>query len=195
MQGVWQNPALAHNVIHQHHALPILKTLQAATLRSYQAPRARALLLSGPMEHCPRRQAHPAHSPVRGKRPRQYKNRRSLFGHPGVLSEFELKTLKAMQSAEKNSCEFSTWFAAFQHMCEETGAIDAHIAIRGSGAYRFPLAASVRSWVKKRSNFGEPFKYCSASAANVGKTTSSCQSCSASTGAGHAPRKCRRTTR
>jgi hypothetical protein len=49
---------------------------------------------------------------------RQYSNnRRLLFDDPFVLPEFELKTIKAVQSLAGAPVPFADWFEAYDHMC------------------------------------------------------------------------------
>ena len=81
---------------------------------------------------------------------KQYLNREKLFKNADFLPEFELKTLKAINSAGYNECEFSTWHEALEYMYEEIDKIDFDIAIIGAGAYGLPLA----SYVKKIGKIG-----------------------------------------
>lgn len=76
---------------------------------------------------------------------RQYKRREEIFPGTDILPEFELKTLKAVQTVagEKDS-RFSTWFDALEWMYHEAMKIDFDVAIIGCGAYGFPLAAKLK---------------------------------------------------
>lgn len=75
----------------------------------------------------------------------QYKKRELLFANPNVLPEFELKTLKAVQTvAGQRDERFADWFAAFDYMVNEALKIDFDVAIIGCGAYGFPLAARLK---------------------------------------------------
>ena len=49
----------------------------------------------------------------------QYKKRNLLFSNIDVLPNFELITLKAVQSIAKTKPGFETWFDAYEHMCAE----------------------------------------------------------------------------
>jgi hypothetical protein len=74
----------------------------------------------------------------------QYPHRRELFADPGVLPEFELIGVKAVQSLMGTATGFADWFAALAWMEE---AIDAHnydVALIGAGAYGLPLSAHVK---------------------------------------------------
>lgn len=75
----------------------------------------------------------------------QYQKRELLFENPDILPEFELKTLKAVQTiAGEKDERFATWFEALDYMYKEAMKIDFDIAIIGCGAYGFPLAAKLK---------------------------------------------------
>ena len=74
----------------------------------------------------------------------QYQKRELLFSNPDVLPEFELKTLKAVQTIAGTKSEFASWFDALKYMEDEIDKIDFDIAIIGCGAYGLPLAAHVK---------------------------------------------------
>jgi len=84
----------------------------------------------------------------------QYARRRLLFQDPRVLPDFELKTLKAVQSLVGTQVEFSDWFAALDWMCQQIDKIDFDIALIGAGAYGLPLAAHVKRIGKKGVHLG-----------------------------------------
>jgi len=75
----------------------------------------------------------------------QYKKRKLLFKNPKVLPDFNLKTLKAVQTiAGEEDVRFADWFEALDYMFNEAMKIDFDIAILGCGAYGFPLAAKLK---------------------------------------------------
>lgn len=78
----------------------------------------------------------------------QYKNREHLFSNPDVLPEFELHTIKAVQSIGGNS-KYGDWFMALEDMKQQINNVDFDICIIGCGAYGFPLAAHVKRMGKK----------------------------------------------
>ena len=78
----------------------------------------------------------------------QYKKRDLLFDNH-LLPDFELHTLKAVQSSAGSSTEFVDWFQALDHMKSKIDSIDYDICIIGAGAYGFPLAAYVKQSGKK----------------------------------------------
>lgn len=74
----------------------------------------------------------------------QYHRRRELFADPGVLPEFELIGVKAVQSLMGTATGFADWFAALAWMEETIDAHDYDVALIGAGAYGLPLSAHVK---------------------------------------------------
>lgn len=83
----------------------------------------------------------------------QYAKRELLFP-TNVLPEFELKTIKAVQTAADHREGFKDWFEALKYMQDKIHSIDFDIAIIGCGAYGFPLAAFVKRLGKKAVHLG-----------------------------------------
>ena len=75
---------------------------------------------------------------------RQYEKRRFLFQDSDVLPEFELKTVKAIQTIAGEKSEFLSWFDALDYMFDKAMVNDFDIAIVGCGAYGFPLSAKIK---------------------------------------------------
>ena len=67
----------------------------------------------------------------------------------GLLPDFDLITIKAVQSAAGEKSEFNDWFEALEWMKNEINKTDFDIALIGCGAYGFPLAAHVKRMGKK----------------------------------------------
>jgi hypothetical protein len=85
----------------------------------------------------------------------QYQHKRTkLFENPNILPEFELKTIKAVQSVAGNKTEFSDWLEALNHMKKLINETDFDIAIIGCGAYGFPLAAHIKRIGKQAIHMG-----------------------------------------
>ena len=94
---------------------------------------------------------HPFSDSIR----KQYKEKRTLlFTDPGVLPEFELKTLQAVQSIDGSQVEYATWFDAYHYMCDEIAKIDFDICIIGAGAYGLPLASFAKKIGKQAIHMG-----------------------------------------
>ena len=85
----------------------------------------------------------------------QYSKRELLFENPAVLPEFELKTVRAVQTiAGNNDLGFQDWFDALEYMKGQIDQVAYDIAIIGCGAYGFPLAAHVKRQGKKAIHMG-----------------------------------------
>lgn len=74
----------------------------------------------------------------------QYAKRNLLFDNTDVLPDFELITLKAVQTIAGNMTEYKDWFGALHYMENRIDNIDFDIAIIGCGAYGLPLAAHIK---------------------------------------------------
>lgn len=92
----------------------------------------------------------------------QYEHRRNeLFANPEVLPEFELKTIRAVQSIAGNRLkEHKDWFAALhymEHQIDEVGDFD--VALIGCGAYGMPLTAHIKRLGKVAIHMGGAVQY------------------------------------
>ena len=74
----------------------------------------------------------------------QYEKRHLLFDNADILPNFDLITLKAVQSVAGSQTKFETWFEALAYMENKIRQIDFDICIIGCGAYGLPLAAFVK---------------------------------------------------
>lgn len=80
---------------------------------------------------------------------RNYRNRKLLFQNPNFLPEFELKTIRAVQSIAFELPAHPTWFHALDYMKQQMKQIDFDIALIGAGGYGFPLAAYAKELGKQ----------------------------------------------
>jgi hypothetical protein len=86
---------------------------------------------------------------------KQYEGKRHLlFPSREVLPDFELKTLKTVQSIAGAKVDFATWFDAYRHMCDEIAKVDFDICIIGAGAYGLPLASFAKQLGKQAIHLG-----------------------------------------
>jgi hypothetical protein len=85
---------------------------------------------------------------------KQYQKKDLLFSGRKILPDFDLITLKAVQSIASNKTAYSDWFHALDDMKEKVSATEFDIAIIGCGAYGFPLAAHVKRIGKKAVHLG-----------------------------------------
>lgn len=83
----------------------------------------------------------------------QYQKRELLFNN-NLLPEFNLITMKAVQSVAENPTEFRDWFEALESMKVQIKEIEFDICIIGCGAYGMPLAAFVKKIGKKSIHLG-----------------------------------------
>jgi len=83
----------------------------------------------------------------------QYQKRELLFKN-NILPNFELITIKAVQSLAEEETEFKDWFEALDYMKAEIDKVDYDICLIGCGAYGFPLAAHVKRNGKKAVHVG-----------------------------------------
>jgi hypothetical protein len=74
----------------------------------------------------------------------QYNKRDLLFDNKKILPDFELKTLKAVQSIGGQNKDFQNWFEALEYMEEKIKNIEFDVAIIGCGAYGFVLASFIK---------------------------------------------------
>lgn len=85
----------------------------------------------------------------------QYEKRELLFENKDVLPDFELITLKAVQTVAGETDErFANWFEALDYMIGQMAAIDYDIAIIGCGAYGMPLAVEAKRHGKQAIHMG-----------------------------------------
>ncbi|WKN32548.1 hypothetical protein PZB74_04215 [Porifericola rhodea] len=84
----------------------------------------------------------------------QYRKREKLFQDKNVLPDFELITLRAVQSIADSKVPFENWFDALKYMENLIEKIDFDICLLGCGAYGLPLAAHVKRIGKKAVHIG-----------------------------------------
>ena len=83
----------------------------------------------------------------------QYKKRTLLFENPEFMPEFDLLTIKAVQSLGGNN-EYKDWFEALEWMKQQMDAVEYDICILGCGAYGLPLAAHAKRTGHKAIHLG-----------------------------------------
>lgn len=86
---------------------------------------------------------------------KQYAIREKLFDDGDILPEFELYTLKAVQTIVGTKDDrFEDWFEALTYMYEEAMKIPFDIALIGCGAYGQPLACMLKRAGKQAIHIG-----------------------------------------
>ena len=79
-----------------------------------------------------------------------FTNRRNIFKNQDILPEFDLKTIKAVQTlADERDSRFQNWFEALDWMKQKIEETDFDIALLGCGAYGIPLQHHIKSLGKK----------------------------------------------
>lgn len=86
----------------------------------------------------------------------QYFNKRDkIFNDKSILPEFELKTVKAVQTvAGSIDNRFKDWFQALEYMYTQCMEKDFDIALIGCGSYGLPLGAMLKKHGKKVVHMG-----------------------------------------
>ncbi|HRO41258.1 MAG TPA: hypothetical protein PL009_00385 [Flavipsychrobacter sp.] len=85
----------------------------------------------------------------------QYLHKRQLlFANQNVLPEFELKTVRSIQTLTYNTASFNNWIEVFEHMKAEIAKQDFDVALIGAGGYGLPLGAYVKSLGKQAIHMG-----------------------------------------
>lgn len=85
---------------------------------------------------------------------KQYHKKELLFKDPNILPDFNLKTIKSVQSIAGNKTSYTDWFEALDFMKKQIDETKFDIAIIGCGAYGFSLAAHVKRIGKKSIHLG-----------------------------------------
>lgn len=76
---------------------------------------------------------------------RQYEKRAKLFHNPNILPEFDLQTIRAVQtSGGHRDDRFTNWFEALEWMKGQIDQVNFDIALLGCGAYGIPLQAYIK---------------------------------------------------
>lgn len=83
----------------------------------------------------------------------QYSKRNLIFPD-GLLPDFNLTTIKAVQTICETKSDFDTWFDALDYMKKQIDEKDFDIAIIGCGAYGFPLASYIKDLGKQAIHLG-----------------------------------------
>lgn len=92
---------------------------------------------------------HPFEETIR----RQFLVKDKLFSN-NLLPDFELITIKAVQTIAGEKSPFSDWFEALDYMKEQIDSKDYDICILGCGAYGLPLASFIKKRGKKAIHLG-----------------------------------------
>jgi hypothetical protein len=84
----------------------------------------------------------------------QFFKRKLLFTDPHILPDFELLTIKAVQTLAEEKSKFRNWFEALEHMKNQMDVVDYDVAIIGCGAYGLSLGAHAKRMGKQAIHMG-----------------------------------------
>lgn len=85
----------------------------------------------------------------------QYERRKEIWKNEEILPDFELMTVKAVQTiAGSKDDRFNNWFEALEYMYQEGMKYDFDVAIISCGAYGMPLAAKFKAAGKQAIHWG-----------------------------------------
>lgn len=86
---------------------------------------------------------------------KQFSNHRAdIFPGKRTLPEFDLVTLRAVQSLGRPDPRFDSWAQALNWMTDEALALEFDVALIGCGAYGFPLAANLKKAGRRSIHLG-----------------------------------------
>ena len=144
LMGVWFN-TYEHVICNDY--CPKAELVELSCLESFRYKNPWSYLLKGKKVLV----VHPFAESIQ----KQYTEKRHLlFPSPDILPDFELKTIKSVQSIAGSPVDFATWFDAYQYMCDEIAKVDFDICIIGAGAYGLPLAGFANGLVKQAIHLG-----------------------------------------
>jgi len=93
---------------------------------------------------------HPFETSIRS----QFAKRKLIFSDPEILPEFDLQTIKAVQTIAGSKSNFESWFDALQFMRDQISKSNFDIAIIGAGAYGLPLGSIIKQMNKQAIHMG-----------------------------------------
>lgn len=142
--GIWYNPE-EEFIVDRYMAHTKVAPIEAIEPYIYEKPWSSALKDKKVLV------VHPFEESIR----EQYKKHEKLFVNPNVLPNFQLRTLKAVQTqAGERDERFENWFDALGYMKEQMNHMDYDIAIIGCGAYGMPLAIHAKKQGKQAVHMG-----------------------------------------
>lgn len=144
VMGVWFNP---YEDVICNNCCSAAELVDFACLEPFHSPTPWSARLAG-------RKVLVVHPFAESIQKQYAEKRRLLFSSPDILPQFELKTIKAVQSIAGTKVPFASWFDAYHHMCDQMTRIDFDICLIGAGAYGLPLASFAKSLGKQAIHMG-----------------------------------------
>lgn len=144
IMGIWNNDG-ENEVIRRY--CPDAQLIPLESIEPYFFERPWSRMLEGKKVLV----VHPFEDSIR----HQYEHKRKfLFANETVLPEFDLKTVKAVQTLTYNTASYNNWIEVFDFMKAEIARQDFDIALIGAGGYGLPLGAYVKSLGKQAIHMG-----------------------------------------
>lgn len=142
--GIWYNPGEEY-IVNRYMEHTMVTNIEAMEPYIYETPWSKALKGKKVLI------IHPFAESIE----RQYLNHKQLFQNPDILPDFEIKTIRAVQTlAGEKDARFETWFDALDYMKEAMDTVDYDIAVIGCGAYGMPLAIHAKKMQKQAVHMG-----------------------------------------
>lgn len=142
--GIWYNPGEEY-IVNRYMEYTTVTNIEAMEPYIFETPWSKALKGKKVLI------IHPFAESIE----RQYLNHKRLFQNPDILPDFEIKTIRAVQTlAGEKDARFETWFDALDYMKEAMNAVDYDIAVIGCGAYGMPLAVHAKKMQKQAVHMG-----------------------------------------
>ncbi len=133
--GVWSRPLHQEQLLRDERC-PSADLVALNAIEPYYSPEPWSVALAGKRVLV----IHPFEASIRN----QFEKRDQLFSSPDVFPEFELQTLRAVQSNAGGESGFASWSEALASMQKQMESIEFDVALIGAGAYGLPLAAHAK---------------------------------------------------
>ncbi len=143
--GVWSHPLHLEEQLQQERC-PDAQLIALPTIEPYRDAAPWSAALKGKRVLV----IHPFETSIQA----QYQKRQQLFESPDVLPEFELQTIRAVQTNAGGQTSFASWSDALGSMTAQIDALAFDVALIGAGAYGLPLAAHVKSTGRQAVHLG-----------------------------------------
>ena len=143
--GVWSQPLHQEQLLRDERC-PSADLITLNTIEPYYSPEPWSAALAGKRVLV----IHPFEASIRN----QFEKRDRIFSSPDVLPEFELQTLRAVQSNAGGESGFTSWSGALASMQRQMDGIEFDVALIGAGAYGLPLAAHAKLQGKQAIHMG-----------------------------------------
>ena len=143
LMGIWFN-------IFEDYIVTHFSPKARLTMLSYLEPYNHSIPWSSALKNKTILVIHPFKNSIE----KQYRKRELLFDNVNVLPDFNIKTIKAVQSHANQKVSYESWFDALQFLLDEIADTEFDLAIIGAGAYGLPMASFIKSMGKQAVHLG-----------------------------------------